>query len=170
MNKKIFIIIAIIIIVAIPVIAFATNRLYDRIVAINNVNAKEEKMALKNESGSQAQMEYENDVEDKSAHDDEFTNKILKFTNKILKIVENHRKDQYDSLMNKLGNNSIYDKNVSLEYENDSIIVDIVEKDNLTDEEKACLKDFLETEELNVKDDNKELADKISTALEKLKR
>ena len=163
MNKKIFIIIAIIIIVAIPVIAFATNRLYDRIVAINNVNAKEEKMALKNESGSQAQMEYENDVEDKSAHDDEFTNKILK-------IVENHRKDQYDSLMNKLGNNSIYDKNVSLEYENDSIIVDIVEKDNLTDEEKACLKDFLETEELNVKDDNKELADKIGTALEKLKR
>lgn len=163
MNKKIFIIIAIIILVAIPVIAFATNRLYDRIVAINNVNAKEEKMALKNDSGSQVQMEYENDVEDKSAHDDEFTNKILK-------IVENHRKDQYDSLMNKLGNNSIYDKNVSLEYENDSIIVDIVEKDNLTDEKKACLKDFLETEELNVKDDNKELADKISTALEKLKR
>ena len=120
-------------------------------------------MALKNESGSQAQMEYENDVEDKFAHDDEFTNKILK-------IVENHRKDQYDFLMNKLGDNSIYDKNVSLEYENDYIIVDIVEKDNLTDEEKACLKDFLETEELNVKDDNKKLADKISTALEKLKR
>ena len=176
MNKKYTIIVVILfVIVCAVLIAFAiTSNAGQRIKLLENAGPyginelDEEKRRFHNEAlNNRINTKMDNMDFGNTEISSEMKEKMIEAEkrqkekdNKILSLVNKYYPERLQKIYDKLDGKSIYDENKELEYEFDTIILDIIETKGCLKEEKNFMLNYMNSEKYNIKE-NAELFNRI---------
>ncbi len=176
MNKKYTIIVVILfVIICAVLIAFAiTSNAGQRIKILENsgpygINElDEEKRRFHNEAlNNRINTKIDNTDFGNTEISNEMKEKMIEAEkrqkekdNKILSLVDKYYPERLQKIYDKLDGKSIYDENKELEYEFDTIILDIIETKGCLKEEKNFMLNYMNSEKYNIKE-NAELFNRI---------
>lgn len=168
MNKKDkILIVMIVVIICVAIIIFATvSNAGQRIKLLENAEPyginelEEEKRKFHNEV---LNNKINNTIDNKDASNEEISGEMKEKMieankkqkekdNKILSLVNKYYPNRLQKIYDKLDGKSIYDENKELEYEFDTIILDIIESKECLKEEKSFMLDYMNNEKYNIKE------------------